>query len=193
MLKHIERHKDTLNSLSNDDFFSVIIKIAGLCSSAISEGKKILFMGNGGSAADAQHLAAELVGRYLTDRPALAAIALNVNTSILTAVSNDYSYEEIFSRQVEGLGNPGDVLIGLSTSGRSPNIIEGLHSGRKKGLKTVALVGMYIDDVKDLCDIVLAIPEKHTPIIQEMHIMAGHIICGMIENNLLKKNDSAEN
>jgi D-sedoheptulose 7-phosphate isomerase len=189
--EHLVKHRNTVEILSDDKFYSVVHKIAELCSEALSNGKKIIFMGNGGSAADAQHLAAELVGRYLEDRLALAAMALNVNTSILTAVANDYSYEDIFSRQVEGIGNNGDVLIGLSTSGRSINIIKGLKAGKKKGLKTAAFVGNYVDDVKDICDVVLTIPEKHTPIIQEMHIMAGHIICGIIEHNIKMKNETS--
>ena len=190
--QHLVKHRNTVEMLSDDKFYTVVYEIADLCSDALLNGKKILFMGNGGSAADAQHLAAELVGRYLEDRHSLAAMALNVNTSILTAIANDYSYEEIFARQVEGIGNEGDVLIGLSTSGRSINVIKGLKAGKKKGLKTAALVGNFADDVKDICDIVLTIPEKYTPIIQEMHIMAGHIICGMIEHNIKMKAETAE-
>jgi len=189
--EHLVKHRNTVETLSEDNFYNTVQEIADICSEAISSGNKIIFMGNGGSAADAQHLAAELMGRYLDDRKPLAAIALNVNTSIITAVANDYSYEDIFARQVEGIGKAGDVLIGLSTSGRSSNIIKGLMSGRNCRLKTIVFVGEYIDDVKNICDKILSIPESHTPIIQEMHIMSGHIICGIIERNIKLKDETA--
>jgi D-sedoheptulose 7-phosphate isomerase len=189
--EHLVKHRNTVETLSVDDFYNNVQEIADICCEAISSGNKIIFMGNGGSAADAQHLAAELIGRYLEERRPLAAMALNVNTSVITAVANDYSYEDIFARQIEGIGRAGDVLIGLSTSGRSKNIIKGLKMGRKCRLKTIAFVGDFKDDVMDICDNILSIPERHTPIIQEMHIMAGHIICGIIERNIKLKDETA--
>lgn len=189
--EHLVKHRNTVEILSEGSFCSTVYKIAELCCEALSAGNKILFMGNGGSAADSQHLAAELVGRYLRERAPMAAIALTVNTSVLTALANDYSYEDIFARQVEGIGKKGDVLIGFSTSGRSANIVKGFRSARRIGLKTVAFVGDYTGDVADLCDQILTIPEKYTPVIQEMHIMAGHIICGIIESKMRSKNETA--
>jgi D-sedoheptulose 7-phosphate isomerase len=189
--EHLVKHRKTVETLSGGNFYNIIQEIADICIEAIFSGNKIIFMGNGGSAADAQHLAAELIGRYLEERRPLSAIALNVNTSVITAVANDYSYEDIFARQIEGIGRAGDVLIGLSTSGRSRNIIKGLRMGRKCRLKTIVFVGNYKDDVVDICDNILSIPENYTPIIQEMHIMAGHIICGIIERNIKLKDENA--
>lgn len=189
--EHLVKHRNTVEILSVDSFYNTLQEIADICTESLSKGHKIIFMGNGGSAADAQHLAAELVGRYLFDRKPFAAVALNVNTSVITAVANDYSYEDIFSRQIEGIGNEGDVLIGLSTSGRSTNIIKGLVSGKKHGMKTIAFVGEFIDDVKNICDKILTIPESYTPVIQEMHIMAGHILCGIIERNMKFREETA--
>jgi D-sedoheptulose 7-phosphate isomerase len=151
---------------------------------ALRAGHTILLAGNGGSAADAQHIAAELVGRFAYDRPGLAAIALSTDTSALTAIANDHGFDRVFARQVEALGRRGDLLIGISTSGRSPNVIAALHAARAKGLITVGLTGHNPGPMGDLCDHVLAIPSTDTPRIQEAQILVGHIMCGLIEQLL---------
>ncbi|MBK3734744.1 D-sedoheptulose 7-phosphate isomerase [Azospirillum brasilense] len=145
-------------------------------------GGKVLFCGNGGSAADSQHLAAELTGRYLRDRPPLAAVALTVDTSALTAIANDYSYDEVFARQVRGLGRAGDVLVGISTSGNSRNVVAALEAARALGMRTVGLTGAGGGRMKELCDVCLCVPSSDTPRIQEMHIAAGHMLCELVEN-----------
>lgn len=150
---------------------------------AYNDGNKVLVAGNGGSAADAQHLAAELVSRFYFDRPGLPAIALSTDTSMLTAISNDYGYEQVFSRQVQAQGKPGDVFIGISTSGNSANIIQAVSEAKKGGLTTVALCGRG-GQLKDLCDIVLSAPSTVTPYIQECHICLAHIICAAVEEQL---------
>lgn len=150
-------------------------------------GGKVLFCGNGGSAADAQHLAAELSGRFYYDRPPLAAEALHVNTSYLTAVANDYSYDEIFARLLVGAGKKGDVLVGLSTSGNSPNIVRAFERAREMGITTVALTGSTGGKLKPLSDLLLNVPSDDTPRIQESHIMLGHILCEQVESTLFPK------
>lgn len=148
---------------------------------ALAGGHKILFCGNGGSAADSQHLAAEIVGRFQKERPSLPALALTVDTSVLTAVANDYGYDTVFSRQVEGLGNDGDVLVGISTSGNSKNVIAAIEAARKKQMKVIGFTGMGGGKMADLCDVCLAVPSKVTARTQEMHIMMGHILCEIAE------------
>ena len=150
---------------------------------ALKNGNKILFCGNGGSAADAQHLAAEFSGRFYKDRKALPAEALHVNTSYLTAVANDYSFDVVYSRLVDGIGMPGDVLVGLSTSGNSKNIFNAVQTAGEKGMKTICLTGSNGGLMKGKCDILLNIPSDDTPRIQECHIMVGHIICQKVEEN----------
>jgi D-sedoheptulose 7-phosphate isomerase len=150
--------------------------------SAYRAGRKALFFGNGGSAADAQHLAAEFVGRYLRERKPLPAMALNVNTSIVTAIGNDYGYEEIFARQLEAAGVAGDVAIALSTSGTSPNVIEAVHRARRLGLATIALTGASGGALKEIVDILIAVPSDMTPRVQECHILAGHALCDAVES-----------
>ncbi|MDY3983341.1 MAG: D-sedoheptulose 7-phosphate isomerase [Veillonellaceae bacterium] len=157
--------------------------IAERVASALTSGHKIFFCGNGGSAADAQHLAAELVGRFQKERRSLAAIALTTDTSILTAVANDYSYDQVFARQVEGLGRAGDVLIGISTSGNSKNVVEAVLKARDIGMHTFAFTGEGGGKLADLCDLVFAVPSKVTARIQEMHILAGHIICELVDED----------
>lgn len=149
--------------------------------------KKILFCGNGGSAADAQHLAAELSGRFYIDRKPLAAEALHVNTSYLTAIANDYSYDVVYSRLVEGLGRAGDVLVGLSTSGNSKNIVLAMEKARENGMITVGMTGIGGGKMKNICDHLINVPSNDTPRIQESHIMVGHILCEIIEHELFKK------
>lgn len=148
---------------------------------AFENGNKVLFCGNGGSAADAQHLAAEFSGRFYTDRDALPAEALHCNTSYLTAVANDYSYDVIYSRLIKGIGKPGDVLVGLSTSGNSKNIVSAFETAREKGMITIGFTGSTGGKLKALSDHLINIPSDDTPRIQESHITVGHIICQFVE------------
>jgi D-sedoheptulose 7-phosphate isomerase len=156
--------------------------IADTCIDALQQGKKILFAGNGGSAADSQHLAAELVSRLRYNRPGLASIALTTDTSALTAIGNDYAFDHIFARQIEAIGQAGDVFIGISTSGKSPNILKAFDAARKKGLITIGFAGASAPLMTERCQFVMNIPAKETPKIQECHIMFGHIICAIIED-----------
>jgi D-sedoheptulose 7-phosphate isomerase len=164
-----------------------IEEIAEACTKALRNGHKIMFCGNGGSAADAQHLSAELSGRFYADRKPLAAEALTVNTSYLTAVANDYSFEDIYSRLIDGNGKEGDVLVGLSTSGNSENVVRAFETARRKNIKTAALTGESGGKLAPLSDYIIKIPSSDTPRIQESHILIGHIICEIIENNLFQK------
>lgn len=154
------------------------------CIDSLKAGGKIIFCGNGGSAAQAQHLAAELVGRYKLERRAMAALSLTVDTSNITAIGNDYGYDDIFRRQLEGLGRKGDVLIGLSTSGNSKNVVLAFELAREMGITAVALTGEGGGKMKELADICIAVPSKETNHIQEMHITVGHILCGLVEKAL---------
>jgi D-sedoheptulose 7-phosphate isomerase len=156
-------------------------KIAGAIIVALRAGKKLLIIGNGGSAADAQHIAAEIVGRYKKDRPGYAAIALTTDTSALTAITNDYGFEQVFSRQVEGLGQRGDVLLALSTSGRSPNILAALRKARELGLVTIGLTGTKGVAMGADCDHLLIAPSDDTPVIQQIHLAVAHGLCDEIE------------
>lgn len=164
----------------------IIEKAADLIAQSIEQGGKAILFGNGGSAADAQHIAGELVGRFMKERPALAAIALTTNTSTLTAVANDYGYETTFARQIEGLGKKGDVAIGISTSGNSPNVIEGIKRAKHIGIRTVALTGGDGGKVSRIADLSVIVPSHSTPRIQESHSMIGHIICELVEEELFK-------
>lgn len=154
---------------------------------AYRRGNKILLAGNGGSAADAQHIATELVSKFYFDRPCLSAIALTVDTSVLTAISNDYGYEKVFTRQIEANGRPGDIFIGISTSGNSKNVVEAIKTAKAHGLMTIGLVGKRECEMDYLCDLIVKVPSEDTPKIQESHIMLGHIICAMVEKNLFEK------
>lgn len=174
--------------LKSQELLGDISDIVKLCLAAYREGGKIIVAGNGGSAADAQHFAGELVSRFYFDRPALAAVALTTDTSILTAIGNDYGYEKVFSRQVEANGNPGDIFFALSTSGNSPNILEAIEVARSKRLKVIGLTGASGGKMAPLCDICLQVPSSVTPRIQECHIMVIHTICGQIEKSLFKAN-----
>jgi D-sedoheptulose 7-phosphate isomerase len=162
-------------------------KIAGAIVAALRHGHKLLIIGNGGSAADAQHIAAEIVGRYKKDRPAYAAIALTTDTSALTAISNDFGYEQVFARQVEGLGARGDVLLALSTSGRSPNILTALHTARQRGLVTIGFTGSKGGALGTVCDHALVVPSDDTPVIQQIHLAIAHGICDEIEHALMRE------
>ncbi len=170
--------------LASEELIRQIETVASGCVAALRNGNKILLAGNGGSAADAQHLAAEFVSRFYFDRPGLAAIALTTDTSALTAIGNDYGFERLFSRQVDALGRRGDVFVGISTSGRSPNILAALRECRSKGITTVGLVGEGGGDMPTLCDHCLRMPSGETPKIQEGHIVVGHIICGLVEREM---------
>ena len=161
-----------------------ISKMAALCIAALTDQRKILIAGNGGSAADAQHWAGELVSRFYYDRPGLPALALTTDTSIITAIANDYGYNYAFARQVESLGNAGDIFIAISTSGRSKSIIRALHASRARGLVTLGFTGATGGDMLDLCDVCLRVPSEQTPRIQEGHEILGHILCALIERNM---------
>lgn len=163
---------------------AVLAEIAEMCVEALQQGRKLLFCGNGGSAADSQHLAGELVSRYRTNRRALPAIALTTDTSILTSAGNDFGYEHTFARQVEALGVPGDVLIAISTSGNSPNVLLAAETARARGLKAVGFTGKTGGKLKALVDLCFCVPSTNTPRIQETHITAGHAICDIIEQQL---------
>jgi D-sedoheptulose 7-phosphate isomerase len=173
--------------LNDPDLLNEIGEIAKTCIEAFCQGNKVLFCGNGGSAADAQHLAAELSGRFYFDRPPLPSEALHVNTSYLTAVANDYGYDEVFSRMVKATGQEGDVLVGLSTSGNSPNVVKAFESAHEKKMITVGLTGEKAGKMDPLSDFLVKVPSADTPRIQECHILIGHILCEMIEAGLFEK------
>jgi len=181
----IKKSYETKQELyKNDDLLEKIVTVAQLCLEVYHNGKKTMLAGNGGSAADAQHIAAELVGRYGFDRPSLPSLALTTDTSNLTAIGNDYGYDFVFSRQLEGMGQEGDIFIGISTSGNSVNIINAFESANKKGITTVALTGRDGGKMASIADIALVIPSNSTPRIQESHILVGHILCDIIEKEL---------
>ncbi len=167
--------------VSNEAMLNNLTKCVELIVTAFKNGNKVLFCGNGGSAADAQHLAAEFSGRFYTDRDALPAEALHVNTSYLTAVANDYSYDVVYSRLIQGIGKKGDVLVGLSTSGNSINIVKAFETAKQKGMSTIAFTGSTGGKMKSLSDYLLNVPSTDTPRIQESHILLGHIICQLVE------------
>jgi D-sedoheptulose 7-phosphate isomerase len=169
-----------------------IAQTAAIIAGALHSGKKILFFGNGGSAADAQHMAAELIGRFGPDRSPLAAISLSTDTSILTALGNDYGYEKVFSRQIEALGEAGDTAIGISTSGNSRNVLEALAVARSKGLFTVGFTGESGGNMNDRVEVLFRVPSRQTPRIQETHILLGHIICELIDRELFPQAYSAD-
>ena len=175
---------DTKQALIDDTTrLAVLLEVAKVASSTIKANKKIMLCGNGGSAADSQHIAAEFIGRFEKERKSMAAIALTTDTSALTAIGNDYGYEEVFSRQVEGLGQSGDLLIGISTSGNSKNVVKALKVAKKKGIRTVALVGDKPNGViQTIADYVLVAPSANTARIQECHILMMHTICQLVES-----------
>lgn len=156
-------------------------EVAETMAEAFRTGNKVLFCGNGGSAADAQHIAAELSGRFYYDRPPLFAEALHVNSSFVTAVANDYAFEQVYARAVEAMGRPGDVLVGISTSGNSPNVIRAVEKAKDLGMKTVAMTGSSGGKLAQLCEILLNVPSDSTPRIQEVHILMGHLLCESVE------------
>lgn len=179
---HIETIIKVEESLSQ-----TVVDTVDLIVDALAKGNKLLIMGNGGSAADAQHFAAELVGRFLMERRPLPAIALTTDSSALTAIGNDYGFDAVFSRQVEALASAGDVVFGISTSGNSPNVLAALEQGRQAGCVTISLLGRDGGGIKNLSDIALIVPSNHTPNIQESHITIIHILCDLVEKKLFAK------
>ena len=180
ILSEMESHRKVFEAVSEN--LKKDIEAAGrLVAGTLKAGHKVLLFGNGGSAGDAQHIAAELTGRYKTERRGLPAIALTTDTSALTAIGNDYGFDRIFDRQVEALGREGDLLIGISTSGNSPNVVNALSYGRKAGMKTLGLSGRDGGAMNQHCDLNLIIPSDDTARIQEMHIFIGHILCGVVD------------
>ncbi len=178
----IAAHLDTLTRIGQDDALKAVIgRAVDEITDCFRKGGRVYFCGNGGSAADAQHLAAEFSGRFYFDRPVLPADALHGNTSYLTAVANDYGYEQVFARLISGLGQPGDILVGLSTSGNSANILRAFEVCREKGVRTIGLTGADGGRMKELSDLLVNVPSTDTPRIQEAHITIGHIICELVE------------
>ncbi len=179
--KSYETKQDIYN---NENLLNKIEEVAQMCVELYRGPNKTILAGNGGSAADAQHIAAELVGRYGFDRPSIPSLALTTDTSNLTAIGNDYGYDKVFSRQLEGMGQDGDIFIGISTSGNSVNIINAFNSAKKKNITTVALVGKDGGEMAKIADIALVVPSNSTPRIQESHILIGHILCDIIEKEI---------
>jgi D-sedoheptulose 7-phosphate isomerase len=180
--KNLAEQIELLQSLPPLDSF--VCKSALLVAQSLQSGGKLMFCGNGGSAADCQHLAAELTGRFIKDRRPLAAIALSTDTSAITCISNDYSFDEVFARQVQGLGRAGDVLLAISTSGNSRNVMRAAEEARVAGMSVIGLLGREGGALKELCDVAIVVPSQVTARIQESHILIGHTLCGMIEQQL---------
>lgn len=184
MSQHVEEglrlRKDFFAAQAND-----LEECARCIALAMAKGHKLLICGNGGSAADAQHLAGEFVNRFLFERPPLPALALTTDSSVLTAISNDYNFEQVFAKQIHALGAPGDVLLALSTSGTSPNVLAALRAAKEKNMQTLGLSGAG-HGMDALCDIVLHVPHTSTPLIQEIHISAGHLLCALVDYFLFK-------
>jgi D-sedoheptulose 7-phosphate isomerase len=170
--------------LASAEIISMVAKAGEVLVDALTRGNKALLFGNGGSAADAQHIAAEFVGRFAFDRPALPALALSANSSSLTAIGNDYGFDAVFSRQIEALGRPGDVAIGISTSGNSRNVLKAMSAAKKIGLQTIALTGYKGGQLKEAADHCICVPSNETPRIQECHILIGHILSDLVERTI---------
>jgi D-sedoheptulose 7-phosphate isomerase len=173
--------------LGDEVLLKTVESAASICVECLTKDQKILLAGNGGSAADAQHIAGEFVSRFLFDRPGLPAIALTTDTSVLTAIGNDYGYEKLFARQLQALAKPGDVFFGYSTSGNSPNILLALQEAKSRGVTTIGLTGNRKGAMNAWCDFLLEVPSAETPKIQEGHLVLGHIICGIVEATIFKK------
>jgi D-sedoheptulose 7-phosphate isomerase len=188
IIEYLAQSRDALEAAIGDcRFAETIAAIVDRLSAALGAGHKVLLAGNGGSAADAQHLAGELLCRLNYDRAPLAAIALTTDSSVLTAIGNDYDYDRVFERQVLGLGRPGDVLIALSTSGRSPNILKAIAAARASGLSIIGFTGKSGGDLASGCDLCLRVPSDSTAIIQQVYMTAGHIVCGLVEERLFPR------
>jgi len=185
---YLTRSRDAVQAAIDDPAFCrAVADIAEVTATALGSGYKLLLAGNGGSAADAQHIAGEMLSRLNYDRAPAAALALTTDTSVLTAIGNDYGYETVFERQILGLGRPGDVFIAISTSGRSPNILRAIDTARQRGLVVVGFTGRTGGEMAARCDLCLFGPSDATPIIQQIHITAGHIICGLVEARLFPR------
>ena len=185
ILQYLAELRDTVQAAIDDPAFRrAIDEIAAVISTALTGGRKLLLAGNGGSAADAQHIAGEMLSRFNHDRAPLSALALTTDSSVLTAIGNDYGYERLFERQILGLGCPGDVFVAISTSGRSPNILRAIDAARQKRLVAVGFTGRSGGEMASRCDLCLHAPSDSTPLIQQIHITAGHIICGLVEKRL---------
>jgi D-sedoheptulose 7-phosphate isomerase len=185
---HLEASLAALQRATSDaSLLDIARKIAAAIIAALRSGNKLLIVGNGGSAADAQHIAAEIVGRYKQDRPGYAALALTTDTSALTSIANDCGFEQVFARQVEGLGRHGDVLMALSTSGKSPNILAALRLARERGLVTVGFTGTRGENLRALCDHLLVAPSDDTPVIQQIHLAVAHGICDVVEQTMMRE------
>jgi len=183
--KHIECSIEIKQQVLRDEsLLALLDEVAVLCVDTFKSGNKIILAGNGGSAADAQHIAAEFVSRFRFDRPGLPSLSLSTDTSMLTAIGNDYGYDKLFSRQLEANGKPGDVFIGISTSGNSKNIIDALNVAKDLGIVSVGMTGGTGGLIRDNCNYLLLVPSNSTALIQEVHIMLGHIICGYVEDTL---------
>ena len=182
---YIEKSIETKNKiLKSEEILLLIEQAANLIIEAYKNGNKVLTAGNGGSAGDAQHIAAELVSKFFMERQALSAITLTANTSILTSVGNDYDHAQVFARQVQAHGKAGDILIAISTSGNSKNIVQAVKEARKIGVKVIGLTGSKACDMDGICDCQIKVPSETTPVIQEAHIMIEHLICALVEKNL---------
>jgi D-sedoheptulose 7-phosphate isomerase len=189
--KAVADHLDVIQSIAGQQ--ELVERIALAMSAALAQGKKILWCGNGGSAADAQHMAAEIVGRFRRERRGLPSIALTTDTSILTAVANDYGYEAVFSRQVEALGNEGDVLVAISTSGNSPNVVKAVEMAKELGLVTVGFTGAGGGRLATLADFLFAVPTKDTARVQEAHSLVAHVLCDWVELDWVRTQPVAAN
>jgi len=188
IVEYLARSRDVVEAALGDQLLiETIAAVVDRVAAALGAGHKILLAGNGGSAGDAQHIAGELVGRFAYDRAAAAAIALTTDSSVLTAIGNDYGYECVFERQVQGLGRPGDVLIALSTSGRSPNILRAIAAARTGGLVVIGFTGKSGGEMAERCDLCLCAPADTTPLIQQLHITLGHIVCELVEERLFPR------
>lgn len=188
ILDYLIQSRDTIQAAIDDPAFgATIAAIVELTAEALGNGRKLLLAGNGGSAGDAQHIAGEFLSRLNYDRAPAAALALTTDSSVLTAIGNDYGYERIFERQILGLGAPGDVFVAISTSGRSPNILRAIDAARDNGLAVIGFTGRTGGEMVARCDLCLHAPTDSTPLIQQIHIIAGHIVCGLVEERLFPR------
>jgi D-sedoheptulose 7-phosphate isomerase len=173
--------------LSDSSLIDSVIETSTLCIEALNNGRKIMLAGNGGSAGDSQHIAGELVNRFHYDRDGLAAVALTTDTSVITAIANDYDYNKIFSRQIESIGKPGDIFFGITTSGNSGNILEAAKAAKKIGIKVIGLTGKSGGQLREYCDTLVAVPAEGTPEIQEIHLFVAHTVCAIIESEIFPR------
>lgn len=186
--EYLGQSRDVVQAAIDDPaFVAAVAAAAEVTVNALASGHKLLLAGNGGSAGDAQHLAGEFLARFAYDRDPIAALALTTDSSVLTAIGNDYGYEAVFERQIRGLGNPGDVFVALSTSGRSRNILRAIEAARDRRLTVVGFTGRSGGEMRRHCDICLSAPSDSTPLIQQVHMIAGHIICGLVEERLFPR------